>query len=804
MRISNNWLNEYIETELSIQDISDILTSIGLEVESIENFESIKGGLQKFYIGEVKTCVKHPNADKLSLTEVDLGDQLGHRKIVCGAPNVAAGQKVVVATEGAMIYLAGKEPFEIKHAKIRGEESCGMICAEDELGLGSSHDGILVLDASAVVGTEASDYFNLYSDTVFEIGLTPNRTDAMCHKGVARDLAAAMKCRGLKHTYFPDGRTSFIHPTIAMENPYKIDVQTENVPLFSTCFVQDIENHKSPDWMSNRLKAVGENPKNLLIDVTNYILHDLGQPLHAYDASKLKGKTIHVVSAKEKSNFLALNQQKIDTERGDILIQDDEKILGLAGIIGSHSSSIEEGTKCIILEAAYFNGKSIRVTSQRIHLKSEASSKFEKGIDPNAVQGALDKAIRILATHCPSARFSNSSVNQTEKFPFHALDLRLEKLNQYGNLNFHPEKLEEILASLGIEIDGMREGVWTLKVPRFKEEVTREEDVIEEVLRIYGYDQIPYPKHLKSSLSFSKGMTRTKCEERIANHLVGQGYSELMTNSISQSKYYSEKPMVRLLNSMTSELDSLRAEIIPSILEVMEYNINRDNKDLNFYEFGTSYGYSENKYKETKTLVLAITGNKSQPSWSESKGIPNDYFELKSCLESLMELLNISYTYKDETHAHFHYGLSIYIGELYLGRMGSYKISKDLFEIKQNVYIAELDFEALFTHISAQRIQYQEVSKFPQVRRDLALLVEDNTAFASIESICKKSLKSKLKRVALFDVFKDKSLGENMKSYAIRLILENREKTLEEREIDEMMSKLVKNLKAELNAEIRR
>ena len=803
MKISLNWLSEYLESDLSSETIAEVLTSIGLEVEGIENYESVKGGLKNFYIGEVVMCSKHPNADKLSLTEVNLGSKLGLKKIVCGAPNVAQGQKVVVATEGAMIYLPGKEPFEIKNSKIRGEESQGMICAEDELGLGSNHDGILVIENSVEVGIPAEDYFDIYIDVIFEIGLTPNRTDAMSHKGVARDLAAAMLTRGIKHTYLSNGRSQYASPANLLENPMSVLIQTEDAPIFHICSIQNLVNTSSPNWMSNRLKAVGETPRNLFVDLTNYILHDLGQPLHAYDSSKLKGKTIRVSSSIKEEPIRALNQMAYDIKQGDIIIEDEEKVIGLAGIIGSESSAIDSQTSSIILEAAYFKGKAIRKTSQRIHLKSEASSKFEKGVDPNSVLEALKKAVSILNTIQPGASYSEILENQKEEFPFHEVSLRREKLNIYGNLSFEPSVVENILTALGIETISSDSLGWKLRIPRFKEEVTREEDVIEEVLRIYGYDLLPYPKHLKSSLSFSNGISRNKFEEKISNLLVGKGFSEIMTNSISQSRYYSDQSYVKLLNSMTAELDSLRTDVVPSILEVIDYNVKRDAKDLKIYEFGTKYAYSGGKYKETKSIVLAITGNHIQPNWSEVKGRANDYFMLKKTFEEMMEMLNLPYTYRESNHPTMNYGLAIFSGELELGYFGHYKVSKDLFDLKQPTFIGELNFEVLYQLSAKQRIQYQEVSKYPQVRRDLALLLDQNVKFSTVEEICMSTLKSNLVKVMLFDVFKDKSIGEDKKSYAIRLILENREKTLEEKEIESLMSKLIKNLTTELKAEIR-
>jgi phenylalanyl-tRNA synthetase beta chain len=438
-----------------------------------------------------------------------------------------------------------------------------------------------------------------------------------------------------------------------------------------------------------------------------------------------------------------------------------------------------------------------------LNLKSEASSKFEKGIDPNGVKPALDKAVRILIAMSPNSRISEVSENRILEFPFHQVSLTREKLNQYGNYPFDRIEVEEILKSLGIAIKGFEDEQWQLEIPRFKEDVTREEDVIEEILRIYGYNNLPYPKNLRSSLSYSKGITRTQFEHKIANLLVGKGYAEVITNSISQSRYYPNKPYVKLLNSMTSELDSMRAEIIPSILEVIEYNLNRDNKDINIFEFGHHYSQKDGNYAQSKALVLAATGNKSIANWSAPKGIPNDYFQIKSIVENLLASFNVRFTYSELQDDTLHYGIGVTSDGKSLGYLGSYKIDKSVFDIKQPVFVAELNFDMLYEIYNAQKIVYQEVSKFPQVRRDLAIVIDEAVNFSRIEEICTATLKTNLTGISLFDIFKDKSIGEGKKSYAFRLILENREKTMQDSDIEAFMAKLTAVLRKELNADIR-
>jgi phenylalanyl-tRNA synthetase beta chain len=805
MKISWNWLNEYLTCEnLTIEEASKVLTSIGLEVEAIETFQSIKGGLEHFYIGEVIRCEKHPNADKLSLTQVNLGENLGVKKIVCGAPNVAVGQKVAVAVEGAIIYTPNGESFSIKNSKIRGEESQGMICAEDELGIGEGHDGILVLDKDAEAGMPAADYFKIYTDTIFEIGLTPNRTDAMYHKGVARDLAAAINARGGECIFHEDGKTVFQFEQRLTGRKLNIHSNTALASKFGGITIENISINKTPQWMIDRLSAIGESPKHLLIDLTNYILHDLGQPLHAYDLAKLDGEEIIVDELTRDTTMSALNGQELKLKEGDIVIRDRSKLIGLAGIMGSSDSCIDANSQSIFIEVAYFKSIAIRQTSQRLSLRTEAAVKFEKGIDPNGTEYAIRKAQSIILSIDKSAIAGELIMPVNKEFAPWEVTLTRAKLDLYANMSIEKEKVDFILMALGIVISQSNQETWSLSVPRFKEDVRREEDVIEEVLRIYGYNLLPYPKFLRSNLSFSKGLTTTQLESHISNLLNGNGYQEIITNSISQSRYYKLSEPIKLLNSMTSELDCMRSSMLPGFLEVIEHNLNRDQKDLALFEIGNEYFQDKSGvYRQRKKLVLAVTGMHMSPNWQIPKGQPNDYFQLKSVIEKLIKDLKLDVLYAEAQDPNYNYGLQISLGQKKIGILGEFIIDKKMFDVKQKVFVAELDFDIIYKSKLNEKILFQEITKFPAVKRDLAMVINQSVPFERLESIAKKTLAKSLDQVTLFDIFKDKSLGESKKSYAIRLQLSNKEKTLSDKEIDSMIQKLIGVYQKELNAEIR-
>jgi|688.fasta_scaffold76895_2 phenylalanyl-tRNA synthetase beta chain len=805
MKISWNWLNEYLTCEnLTIEEASKVLTSIGLEVEAIETFQSIKGGLEHFYIGEVIRCEKHPNADKLSLTQVNLGENLGVKKIVCGAPNVAVGQKVAVAVEGAIIYTPNGESFSIKNSKIRGEESQGMICAEDELGIGEGHDGILVLDKDAEAGMPAADYFKIYTDTIFEIGLTPNRTDAMYHKGVARDLAAAINARGGECIFHEDGKTVFQFEQRLTGRKLNIHSNTALASKFGGITIENISINKTPQWMIDRLSAIGESPKHLLIDLTNYILHDLGQPLHAYDLAKLDGEEIIVDELTRDTTMSALNGQELKLKEGDIVIRDRSKLIGLAGIMGSSDSCIDANSQSIFIEVAYFKSIAIRQTSQRLSLRTEAAVKFEKGIDPNGTEYAIRKAQSIILSIDKSAIAGELIMPVNKEFAPWEVTLTRVKLDLYANMSIEKEKVDFILMALGIVISQSNQETWSLSVPRFKEDVRREEDVIEEVLRIYGYNLLPYPKFLRSNLSFSKGLTTTQLENHISSLLNGNGYQEIITNSISQSRYYKLSEPIKLLNSMTSELDCMRSSMLPGFLEVIEHNLNRDQKDLALFEIGNEYFQDKSGvYRQRKKLVLAVTGMHMSPNWQIPKGQPNDYFQLKSVIEKLIKDLKLDVLYAEAQDPNYNYGLQISLGQKKIGILGEFIIDKKMFDVKQKVFVAELDFDIIYKSKLNEKILFQEITKFPAVKRDLAMVINQSVPFERLESIAKKTLAKSLDQVTLFDIFKDKSLGESKKSYAIRLQLSNKEKTLSDKEIDSMIQKLIGVYQKELNAEIR-
>lgn len=805
MKISWNWLNEYLTCEnLTIEEASKVLTSIGLEVEAIETFQSIKGGLEHFYIGEVIRCEKHPNADKLSLTQVNLGENLGVKKIVCGAPNVAVGQKVAVAVEGAIIYTPNGESFSIKNSKIRGEESQGMICAEDELGIGEGHDGILVLDKDAEAGMLVADYFKIYTDTIFEIGLTPNRTDAMYHKGVARDLAAAINARGGECIFHEDGKTVFQFAQRLTGRKLNIHSNTALASKFGGITIENISINKTPQWMIDRLSAIGESPKHLLIDLTNYILHDLGQPLHAYDLAKLDGEEIIVDELTRDTTMSALNGQELKLKEGDIVIRDRSKLIGLAGIMGSSDSCIDANSQSIFIEVAYFKSIAIRQTSQRLSLRTEAAVKFEKGIDPNGTEYAIRKAQSIILSIDKSAIAGELIMPVNKEFAPWEVTLTRVKLDLYANMSIEKEKVDFILMALGIVISQSNQETWSLSVPRFKEDVRREEDVIEEVLRIYGYNLLPYPKFLRSNLSFSKGLTTTQLENHISSLLNGNGYQEIITNSISQSRYYKLSEPIKLLNSMTSELDCMRSSMLPGFLEVIEHNLNRDQKDLALFEIGNEYFQDKSGvYRQRKKLVLAVTGMHMSPNWQIPKGQPNDYFQLKSVIEKLIKDLKLDVLYAEAQDPNYNYGLQISLGQKKIGILGEFIIDKKMFDVKQKVFVAELDFDIIYKSKLNEKILFQEITKFPAVKRDLAMVINQSVPFERLESIAKKTLAKSLDQVTLFDIFKDKSLGESKKSYAIRLQLSNKEKTLSDKEIDSMIQKLIGVYQKELNAEIR-
>lgn len=802
MKISYNWLQEYINIDLSIEDISGLLTSIGLEVESVDLYESIPGGLANLYIGKVLSCYQHPNADKLKCTEVDLGPKLGVRKIVCGAPNVAEGQVVVVAIEGAQVAIPSGDRITIKNTKIRGEESQGMICAEDEIGIGKSHDGILVLEEKHQIGQSASEIFEVYHDTIFEIGLTPNRTDANSHYGVARDIAAVCEVRGITYRFHNISDTTIAETQRSIQNEYSVVINSSECSSFYITEIQGINSLKTPSYIKNRLHAIGEQSRNIIVDVTNYILHDIGQPMHAYDMRKLSSKEFSVRNSEEKVEFKALNQAEYKVENGDLLIMNGTSISGLAGIIGSQDTAIDEQTTSIVLECAEFYSKRIRTTSQRIQFRSEAASKFEKGIDPQMTSIAMKKSLAILTAELPMIKVSNTIFSGEASSNGWTAKLPQSLLETYAHRSFDSENLQRIFAAMGMLDVTMENGNWEMTVPSYKHDVKRQEDLIEEVMRIQGFDTIPYPKHLRTSLSFSNGLTKNSIEERIAKFLVNNGYSEIMTNSISQSKFYPDKNVVRLLNSMTSELDVLRPEILPGIMEVLEHNLNRDQKSLRLFEFGHTYHIVEGSaYSQRRKLAMVQTGYQKEPNWDLVKGLPASYFTMKESIDFLAQSMGFNVYFEQYEVQGLEHSMRILSGDIHLGHIGI--INAAPYGIKQSVYGAELEIERIFDILNHSKPKFAELPKFPAVYRDLALLIDLGVSFEDIKVKCYQALGKDLKDVMLFDIYQDKSLGENKKSYAIRICIQDIEKTMLDKEIEQKMKRLISTLASDLGATVR-
>ena len=814
MKISYNWLKQYVKTDLAPEELGKLLTGCGLEVESIEKVETVKGGLQGMVIGEVITKEKHPDADKLSLTTVNIGT--GELlNIVCGAPNVAAGQKVIVATIGAKLYPSTGEPFEIKKSKIRGAASEGMLCAEDEIGLGESHAGIMVLDADAQVGTPAKDYFKIEEDYTFEIGLTPNRADAASHVGVARDLVAVLNALSkdeLQSLQIPDVRTFEVESTDS-----KIEVvveDTEACPRYSGLTIRNVTVTESPDWLKNKLKAIGLRPINNIVDITNYVLHELGQPMHAFDADKIKGNKVIVKKLADKTKFKTLDEVERELSSEDLMICNADGGMCIAGVFGGIESGVTNATTSIFLESAYFNSTSVRKSSKRHGLKTDASFRFERGTDPNITVFALKRAA-LLIKEIAGGEVCSEIIDiypkpiENFKVPF-----SFEKCDQLIGKHIDIELIKTILTSLDIEIEHEGHDAHLLSVPPFKVDVTREQDVIEEVLRIYGYNNIEIPTALNSSLSYAEKPDKEKVQNTVADFLSNNGFSETMCLSLTKEDYSTKlkslnpEHNVKMLNPLSSDLNVLRQTLLFSGLESIAYNQNRKNADLKLYEFGKTYiaikGEEKTKYIETKHLSLFITGKKNDENWN-AKAEAVNFYTLKGYVAAILERLGIDVKL-NETHSEaFSHGLSFTWNKKTIVELGS--VAKPILktmDIKQEVFVADFNWDIVLEAVKKNKaIMYTEVPKFPEVRRDLALLIDKAVKFEQLEQLAFQAEKGLLKNVNLFDVYEGDKLPEGKKSYALSFTLLDENATLTDKQIEKIMEKLMKTYQEKAGAEIR-
>ncbi len=808
MTISYKWLSEYLPVTVEPERLSRILTSIGLEVESMHAYEEVKGGLKGLVIGEVLHTEKHPNADKLTLTSVTIGNG-EPLQIVCGAPNVAAGQKVVVAPVGTTIYPTSGDPLTMKVAKIRNVESYGMICAEDEIGLGSSHAGILVLPVDARVGTRAADYFQPYEDHIYEIGLTPNRMDAMSHWGVARDVCAYLSYHDKKD----------LRPKLPNGNGFKVDdqslpieVSVENItscPRYSGVSIANITVKESPNWLQQKLKAIGLRPINNIVDITNYIQHETGQPLHAFDADAIAGKKVIVKTLPEGTKFVTLDEKERILTNEDLMICNEKEGMCIAGVFGGLHSGVTDNTTNIFLESACFNPLYIRKTSFRLGLRTDAASRFEKGTDIAATVNVLKRAanmIREIAGGNIASEITDMYPQPREKTQ---VAIKYHFLKKLSGKNYHPDAVKNILVSLGFEV--IKEGIDELRVavPYHKPDISLPADLVEEVLRIDGLDNVPIPDAITITPAVEENHAKEILREKVADYLAGQGFNEIMTNSITNAAYFSEEEqqhMVKMLNSLSAELNILRNSLFETALEVVAHNLNHKNNSLRLFEFGKAYSSSgAGKYEETENLCIVTTGSVTTASWKQ-KETAGDFYFLKGIVTAMLQLLGIKAdgmeilpVPKLENHVVFKLN-----GQIIAGGGEVKRSVLDRFDIRQPVYFASLNWSILSEIASQNKPAIQEISRFPAVQRDIAMVVARQLPYEMVESAVQKMRLKQLQTMQLFDIFESEKLGANKKSMAVSFTFLDNEKTLTDKEIDGWMNKIMTTLEKDLQAEIRK
>jgi len=808
MTISYNWLCEYLPEKIEPEKLSKILTGIGLEVESLEKYEAVKGGLQGLVIGEVITCEKHPDADKLKLTTVNI-DTAENLHIVCGAANVVAGQKVVIATIGATVYPVNGEPLTIKKAKIRGVESQGMICAEDEIGLGESHAGIMVLPGDAKVGISASEYFQLTEDYIFEIGLTPNRIDAMSHLGVARDVCAWLSHHNKKETtvsypfknnFKPDNQG--LQMEVVIEN-------AEACQRYSGVSIENVTIAESPDWLQQRLKSIGLRPINNIVDITNFILHETGQPLHAFDAEAIKGKKLILKNMAEGTLFTTLDDKERKLSSEDLMICNSSEPMCIGGVYGGIRSGVSAKTKNIFLESAWFNPADIRKTSLRHGLRTDAATRFEKGVDISNTVTVLKRAA-MLIKEIASGDIA-SDVVDVYPVPKQKTEVALKYhyLKKLSGKNYHGDTVKNILNSLGFEL--LKEGDDEMRfcVPLNKPDITIAADVVEEIMRIDGLDNVEIPTMITIAPSVGMLSHEVAYTEKTAEYLAGSGFREIFTNSITNSAYYSEEVLqatVKMINNLSEELNILRPGMMETGLESIAWNLNRKNNDLKFFEFGKTYAVNETgSYMENNHLAIYITGNITNDSW-KSKAEKADFYFLKAVLEKIINILGLDIdSYKQSENTALSNNLQANIQNEKIAELGliNNKILGS-FDIKQPVFYADLNWDKLLELNRKIKIEYREVPKYPVVHRDLAIIVNKSIHFEEIEKATHAARLNKLRSIRLFDIFESEKIGANKKSMAVSFTFLDDEKTLTDKEIDGMMNKIISSYEKELDAEIRK
>lgn len=817
MKLSYNWLKQYVNIDLDPEELSTVLTDIGLEVEGLEKFHSVKGGLEGVVAGEVMTCEKHPNADKLSVTTVDVGEG-EHKPVVCGAPNVAKGQKVLVATVGTTLY-AGDESFEIKKARIRGKVSEGMICAEDELGLGTSHEGIMVLPEEVLVGTPAKEYFAIEEDYVYEIGLTPNRTDAMSHIGSARDLVAGL------NRLFNTRKYRLSLPSVdefaTDNNDLDIDIvveDTEACPRYTGVTMTGLKVGESPAWLKNRLNAIGLRPINNIVDVTNYVLHETGQPLHAFDADGIKGNQVVIRKMPKDTPFITLDEEERKLNENDLMICNAENGMCIAGVFGGIGSGVTEKTTNLFLESAYFDPGHVRKTSKRHALQTDASFRFERGADPNITAYALKRAVLLFKELAGGKISSEIKDVYPEPIPDWFVDVSYKNTDRLIGKQIERSIIKDILDDLEMKVaEELEEGI-KLKIPTFKVDVTREADVIEEIIRIYGFNNIQFNKSLSVSVNVRQKPDPEKLQNMIADYLSAKSFKEIMNNSLTKSDYYinnkefDAEASVPLVNPLSKDLDILRQSLVFGGLEVIAYNSNRKISDQKLYEFGKVYLRGEkvntekplSRYFEEKHLALFTTGRLSPENWN-TEDRKADFYFMKDLLEGVIRKLGIvGINARQVSSTNYTSALDYIVDGKVLATVA--EISKLVlmkFDIKEKVYYADVNWDLVIKKYPKGDIQYKPVTRFPAVRRDLALLVDKQIKFDELKDAALKAERRLLKRVGIFDIYEGDKIPEGKKSYALSFTLQDEQKTLTEKVIDKTMRRIQQVLEKEFHAELR-
>lgn len=820
MNISYKWLKEYVDFDLTPQEVCDALTSEGLEVDALEEVQSIKGGLKGLYVGKVLTCEMHPNSDHLHVTTVDLGRETPSQ-IVCGAPNVAAGQKVIVADLGCILYDGDKE-FVIKKSKLRGVESFGMICAEDEIGVGTDHNGIIVLPEDAKVGMPAAEYYNLESDWLIEVDITANRADALSHWGVARDLYAWLVQNGYKTSLHRPDCEAF---SVDNEDlPVEVTIENnEACKRYACVSITGCDVKESPEWLQNKLRTIGLRPINNIVDITNYIMMAYGQPLHCFDADMVKGHHIVVKTMPESTPFVTLDGEEHKLSNHDLAICNEEDAMCIAGVFGGKGSGTYDSTTNVVLESAYFHPTWIRKSARRHGLSTDASFRFERGIDPNGVIYALKQA----AIMCKELAGGKVSMKIKDVYPEPIQDfkvsLKYDYVNSLVGKKIPAETVKSIVTSLEMKIESETSEGLELCVPPYRVDVQRPCDVVEDILRIYSYNNVEISTQLKSSLVIKGDEdNKHKLENLIGEQLVGDGFNEILNNSLTKAAYYtdlncySQENLVKIMNPLSSDLNVLRGTLLFGGLESIAYNANRKNPDLKFFEFGNVYHYSPDKknndnpmlaYKEETHLGLWITGKRVSGSWIHADE-DSSFFELKAHVLNIFRRIGLplgSVVFKESSNNIYHKGLSVMNrGGKLLAELGIIckKLQKAM-GIENEVYYADINWTAVTKAVRKSAISFREISKYPAVSRDLALLLDKDVKFDAIERIAYQSEKKFLKEVDLFDVYEGKNLPEGKKSYAVNFILQDESKTLNDKQIDAIMTKIIANLKKELKAELR-